>query len=346
MDFPPSSAESSAGMHRLLLPLLSALATLAAGFLLVREAEAWGFIDHPDPRKVHTMATPRTGGLAMVLGGGLVFLASVTLGWLPWPALPWQTWLAGLGFITVGILDDRFSFHPREKVVSLLSLSALAAWPWVLVLQAVGVPWLPQGWLASPMLLVAAFALLTFWFMAVPNAVNIEDAINGYMGGYTWIVLLALCLRGVDTRLALGALLGFLLLNWPKAKHFMGDAGSFGCGFLLAEAILRGGGLAHPFMALAFTAPISLDVAMGLIRRRRLRMSFFTADRATCPHHVLKLMGENTILATALLWLNAAAFSWPNRRPLLVLGQALLYVAALVFLNRQFLFSSRLKAAE
>ena len=338
MDFPPSSAESSAGMHRLLLPLLSAVTTLAAGFLLVREAEAWGFIDHPDPRKVHTMATPRTGGLAMVLGGGLVFLASVTLGWLPWPALPWQTWLAGLGFITVGILDDRFSFHPREKVVSLLSLSALAAWPWVLVLQAAGVPWLPQGWLASPVLALAAFALLTFWFMAVPNAVNIEDAINGYMGGYTWIVLLALCLRGVDTRIALGALMGFLLLNWPKAKHFMGDAGSFGCGFLLAEAILRGGGLAHPFMALAFTAPISMDVAMGLIRRKRLQMSFFTADRATCPHHLLALTRGNVLLATALLWLNSVTFVFLAGRPSLAFCQAFIYATALIFLNRKQLF--------
>ena len=326
-------------MHRLLLPLLSAVATLAAGLLLVREAEAWGFIDHPDPRKVHTLATPRTGGLAMVLGGGLVFLASVALGWLPWPSLPWQTWLAGLGFTTVGVLDDRFSFHPREKVVSLISLSALAAWPWVLALQAAGVPWLPQVWLASPMLLVAAFALLTFWFMAVPNAVNIEDAINGYMGGYTWIVLLSLCLRGVDTRLALGALLGFLLLNWPRAKHFMGDAGSFGCGFLLAEAILRGGGLAHPVMALAFTAPISLDVAMGLIRRRRLRMSFFTADRATCPHHLLKLVGGSVTLATLLLWLNAAMFVGLSHHPWFLLLQVVLYMTALAFLNREHLSS-------
>ena len=341
MDFPLSSAESSAGMHRLLLPLLSALATLAAGLLLVREAEAWGFIDHPDPRKVHTLATPRTGGLAMVLGGGLVFLASVGLGWLPWPSLPWQTWLAGLGFTTVGVLDDRFSFHPREKVVSLISLSALAAWPWVLALQAAGVPWLPQGWLASPMLLVAAFALLTFWFMAVPNAVNIEDAINGYMGGYTWIVLLALCLRGVDTRLALGALLGFLLLNWPKAKHFMGDAGSFGCGFLLAEAILRGGGLAHPFMALAFTAPISLDVAMGLIRRRRLRMSFFTADRATCPHHLLNLTGGSVIIATPILMLNAAGFAMFSGHAWLPVLQAFLYAICLILLNRKPLFERR-----
>lgn len=223
-----------------LLPILSLSATLIVGLLLVRLAVPLGFIDLPGDRKVHTLPTPRTGGLAMVLGGGLVFLLALALKWLPWPALPWQTWLAGFGFITVGAADDRFSFQPRQKVLVLLALPVLAAWPWVLALRATGAPWLPTAWTASPLLLAGAALLITFWFMAVPNAVNIEDAINGYMGGFTFLVLLGLALRGVDTRLALGALLGFLLLNWPKARHFMGDAGSFGCGFFLAEAILRG----------------------------------------------------------------------------------------------------------
>jgi len=314
------------------------IATLAAGCLLVNKAADWGFIDIPDARKIHTMPTPRTGGLAMVMGGGFIFILAAALGWIPCPALPWQTWFAGSGFVTVGALDDRFSFHPRQKFLVLLFLSSLAAWPWVLVLKANGVPWLPQAWMDSPFLLFAAFLIITFWFMAVPNAVNIEDAINGYMGGFTFIILAALYLRGVDARVALGALIGFLLLNWPRAKHFMGDAGSFGCGFFIAESILRGGGLAQPFMALAFTAPISMDVAMGLIRRKRLRMSFFTADRATCPHHLLKWVGENTVVATSILWINSAGFVFLADRPSLALGQAFLYAMALVSLNRKLLF--------
>jgi UDP-GlcNAc:undecaprenyl-phosphate GlcNAc-1-phosphate transferase len=326
-------------MPRLLLPLIAMLATIAASILLVRKAVDWGFIDLPDDRKVHTMATPRTGGLAMVLGGGVVFVLSRAFGWLPMLNLPWQTWLAGLGFITVGAVDDRFSFHPRQKFMVFLTLSALAAWPWILALRATSVPWLPQAWIASPFFLTAAAVILTFWFMAVPNAVNIEDAINGYMGGFTFIVVFALYLRGVDTRIALGALMGFLFLNWPRAKHFMGDAGSFGCGFLIAEGILRGGGLAHPLMALAFTAPISMDVAMGLIRRKRLRISPFTADRATCPHHLLALTGGNVLLATTLLWLNASGFVFLARQPWLALGQAVLYLMALFLMNRKSLFT-------
>lgn len=325
-------------MTRLLLPLLSMVATTAVGILLIQKAVAWGFIDVPDARKVHTLPTPRTGGLAMALGGGLVFGLATFAGGLHWPSLPWQTWLAGLGFITVGALDDRYSFHPRQKILVLLTLSVLAAWPWVLVFRATSLPWIPQAWMTSPLLWVGLSTLLTFWFMAVPNALNIEDAINGYMGGFTFIVLFALYFRGVDTRIALGALLGFLVLNWPRAKHFMGDAGSFGCGFFIAEAILRGSGLAHPVMALAFTAPISMDVAMGLIRRKRLGVSFFTADRATCPHHVLKWTGGNTLLATTLLWLNSASFVFLVDCYWLLATQAVLYALALVILNRKHVF--------
>ena len=325
-------------MSRMLLPLIAMLATMAAGLLLVQKALAWGFIDLPDHRKIHTLPTPRTGGLAMVLGGGLVFALSQVFSWLPRPGLPWQTWLAGLGFITVGAVDDRFSFQPRHKFLVFLSLSALAAWPWVLVIKATGVSWLPQAWMTSPFLLAAVACILTFWFMAVPNAVNIEDAINGYMGGFTFIAMFALYLHGVDTRIILGALIGFLIFNWPRARHFMGDAGSFGCGFLLAEGILRGGGVAHPFMALAFTAPISMDVAMGLIRRKRLQMSFFTADRATCPHHLLNLTGGSVMIATPILMLNAAGFAMFSGHAWLPGLQALLYAICLILLNRKPLF--------
>jgi UDP-GlcNAc:undecaprenyl-phosphate GlcNAc-1-phosphate transferase len=246
-----------------------------------------------------------------------------------------------LGFITVGTLDDRFSFHPRQKFLVLLTLSALAAWPWFLVFKAAGVPWLPQTWTNSPLVLPGMAILLSFWFMAVPNAVNIEDAINGYMGGFTLIVLGALALRGVDSRLTMGALLGFLLLNWPRAKHFMGDAGSFGCGFFIAESILRGGGLAHPILALALTAPISMDVTMGLIRRKWLGMSPFTADRATFPHHLLARFKGSHSKATAVLWINVALCvslsSWPWIAGLYLLG----YAAALFLLNSHLLFPTK-----
>ena len=56
-------------------------------------------------------------------------------------------------------------------------------------------------------------------------------------------------------------------------------------------------------------------------------------------HHLLALTGENVLLATSLLWLNAAGFVFLANRPWWALGQAVLYVLALVFLSRKLLLS-------
>jgi len=338
-------ADWNLNMLNLTPSLLALVTTVLAGYFMIRAAAPLGLIDLPGDRKIHTLATPRTGGLAMAVGGSLAWGLSLALAWSPRPAIPWQTWVAGAGFLAMGALDDHYTFLPRQKFLILLSLSALAAWPWAASVQVNGLPWIPSAWAGSPLLLTAASAVLTFWFMAVPNSVNIEDAINGYMGGYAFIVLAGLLAMGVDTRIPMGALLGFLVFNWPKAKHFMGDAGSFGCGFLMAEAILRGGGLIHPTVALAFTAPISMDVAMGLVRRRRLKMSLFSADRLTCPHHLLDRMKGNATLAALALWANALAFVGLSPWPYLTLLQAGLYAGALVILNARFLFTNSPRSA-
>jgi len=327
-------------MHRIDLLLFSLVATFVTSLLFAAKANTLGFIDLPEARKVHINPTPRTGGISMVVGGGAVFLISVYLGLIPFPLLPWQTWSAGIGFVSLGILDDRFSFAPNRKFFIFLLLSILAAWPWVQVLRIeIFAPWIPKIWLRSAPMQLIACLVLTFWFMAVPNSVNIEDAINGYMGGFTLLIMIGLYSNGVDTQIAIGALLGFLLLNWPNARHFMGDAGSFGCGFFIAESIVRGGGLRNPLMALSFTAPISLDVAIGLIRRKRLGMSSFAADRATLPHHILQLTNGNGRLAALILWTNAAGFIFLVGHLWVILALLVGNISVLVFLNRKALFS-------
>lgn len=321
------------------LMLIAILSSILFGYLFTIKAESWGFIDKPGERKVHFKSTPRTGGFAMFAGGLTTTLIGMSLGWITVPKLPWQSALAGFGFIVVGGLDDRFSFLPKRKILFFLALAALAAWPWALRVAAPDFPGVHLGPATFRLPAAAAFPLLTLWFMAVPNCLNIEDAINGYMGGFTLIVLAALAASGLQTGVFIGLLFGFLLLNWPRAKHFLGDAGSFGCGFVVAEAILQGGGLLQPATALILTAPISLDVAMGLIRRRRLKMSPFDADQNTCPHHVLRMCGGSHFLASAFLWANVSAFAVLAFFPDFALPYAIAYVTFLFFANKSLLFS-------
>jgi len=330
-------------MNPLLVPTLSLFATVSIGLLMVRKAAVWGLVDLPNERKVHTQPTPRTGGLAMIIGIGSVYALMRAIGWVPTSSIPWQSWLSGIGFIFVGALDDHFGFHPRQKISVFLGLSVIAAWPWAHIVTTTGFVWIPPTWVGSRTLFITSTVLLTLWFMAVTNSVNIEDAINGYMGGFTFITLAALYVRGVDSSITLGALLGFLILNWPKAKHFMGDAGSFGCGFIIAESILRGGGLAQPSIALALTAPISIDVAVGLLRRIRLGMSPLAPDQSTCPHHLLKLFRGSIFITTLALWFNAFLFGFLMKWSHAVITQAILYTALLFYLNRHSFTTGRLK---
>ena len=321
---------------------LSLLVTVLFGALLIRYASDWGLNDIPGERKVHTVPTPRTGGIAMVSGSLVVwFVYAFAKGPIAL-SIPLPTLLAGIGFVGMGAMDDRFAFHPRQKFLWFTCFSFLAALPWVLNTSHPGYP-IHFGRTVLQMPKLLAYPILALWFMSVPNAVNIEDAINGYMGGFTFILLAAFSILGVNTQIPVGALLGFLLLNWPKAKHFMGDAGSFGCGFLIAEAALRAGGSTHPLHLLVITAPISIDVAIGLIRRMRLGMSFFAADQGTLPHHVLRLCEGNHGLASLFLWTNAAVILFLVRHPLLEAFYLTAFIIFIVWLNRVPLFKPACK---
>jgi UDP-GlcNAc:undecaprenyl-phosphate GlcNAc-1-phosphate transferase len=345
-DRPGFEAEKQDPGSRIILMLIKAIPlitsaglTCVVGLLLIRRALALGFIDHPGNRKVHTVPTPRTGGIAMAAGTLCTIILTRSFSLILPSAVPWQTLCAGLGFTLLGALDDRFSYAPKHKFLVFLAFSTLATWPWMVLTQTHSFPGIHVGSLLIQVPAPVLFLLITLWFMALPNAVNIEDAINGYMGGFTLILLVAMGLRGLNVWIPAGALAGFLIMNWPRAKHFMGDAGSFGCGFLLAETILRSGGISNPLLALVWTAPISMDVAMGLLRRHRQKMGFFEPDQRTLPHHLLGLAGGNPLLATPPLWLNCIAFILVSDRPLGALVLAIAYGAVLVYFNRTFLFN-------
>lgn len=312
--------------------------TFLSSLVLINRAPAWGFVDLPEERKVHTVPTPRTGGIAMVCGSLATFALYLGTNH-SWPPLPWQTTAAGIGFTVLGILDDRYAFPPRDKLRWFVMLGLVAAWPWAFRGPA-GSPYVVHlgSWMLQAPRWVA-YPVLALWFVSVPNAVNIEDAINGYMGGFTLILLVVAGLSGVSVVIPAGALAGFLLLNWPKAKHFLGDTGSFGCGFLLAEVLLRAGGNQTPLLALVLTAPISLDVGMGIVRRIRLNMSLFEADRATCPHHLVHLCNQSHFSATLILWANTALIAFLSFKSTpFVLVYLALFASALVVLNREPLF--------
>ena len=237
--------------------------------LVVRLAWATGYLDHPEARKLHTSATALLGGAAVFA----VALATwgAAMAFMPHSPSDWEAYylLFGAGgALALGLWDDRFGMSPS---IQLLGQAAAAT----MIVAGGAVPeiGLPAG-VEGILALVALVALM--------NAVNFLDNMNGMVGGLAAIALLGFAwtslARGANgvaaAQLALGgACLGFLPHNFPRARLFLGDAGSLLLGYSLgASALLAmqgappGWGQAGPVIMLAYPA---FDLIFVVVTRLR-----------------------------------------------------------------------------
>jgi len=253
-----------------LLPLvLAAMFSWLLAPLGVRLAWAIGWLDHPESRKSHSASTA-------VLGGVVVFVAAITawailLPWIPHSPTTWQAWymLAGAGVILgVGLWDDRFGMQPGGKM-----LGQAAAATMLIAGGLVPEIGLPVG-IEAALTLVALVALM--------NAVNFLDNMNGMVGGLAAIALGGFAWTSLErgaygvaaAQLALaGACVGFLPHNFPRARLFLGDAGSLFLGYSLGASALMtmqgapsGWGRAGALLILAYPA---FDLVFVVLTRMR-----------------------------------------------------------------------------
>ena len=247
-------------------PALLAVAT-AASFVA---AAAWRalalrrhWLDQPDARRLHTVPTPRGGGI----GIALVLLAMA-------PFLPQGAWFAGgLGLVAgAGLVDDLRPLRALPKFLLQLAGTGLLAWAW---------PAWPQ--VLGP---VAGAALAWFGALALVNLWNFMDGSNGLaasQGALAAAVLAALAGGGPALALGValaGACLGFLPLNLPRARLFLGDVGSHAIGYglaaLLLATIAQG---VSPWLAVIPLSAFVVDSTLTLLSRLRRRRAVWRAHR-------------------------------------------------------------------
>lgn len=246
---------------------LSFLLALALVPLLVRFAVGRGLLDVPNARSSHEIPTPRLGGLAIIpavwaavllAGEGLTLLAAATL--------------TGL----VGLLDDFMDLRFWIKALgqAAVSLGLLLAYAPPLV-DAAG-PWR-----------VVALGFGTLWIVAVVNAYNFMDGIDGIAGGT--VILNALFLSafavGVEGSFVMlaAATGGFIVWNLSPARIFLGDSGSHFLGFFLGAGALYVEPAQNTYLnfliAAAVLTPFLFDTAYTLLRRARAGKNLFSAHR-------------------------------------------------------------------
>ena len=238
-------------------------ALLVAGTLiplLVSFAVGRNLLDVPNLRSSHEVPTPRLGGVAIILGTWVGF-ALLRPGGV-WPLLACATVIGA-----VGLADDLSNLHFGAKAAAqtLVASGLLIFYP-------------PQVLSEAPEALkVVAFAVGVLWIVALSNAFNFMDGIDGFIGGVALVNMLFLsALAGGEFLPALaGATAGFLVWNINPASIFLGDSGAYFLGFGLAAVALYAPvpdalwtPLGFVACALVFT-PLLFDTAYTLVRRLR-----------------------------------------------------------------------------
>jgi len=214
-------------------------------------------LDIPNARSSHSVATPRGGGLAIIIGFFIgLFIFKEELESRLFYAL-----LCVLPIVLISLIDDikPLSSSLRAGVQSLAIVGALYCLG--------GVNFIDFGFfsLQGEWLNILAFISM-FW---LTNLYNFLDGIDGYAGSQALTAGLGLFLFFANP---LGLVLvfvslGFLVFNWDKASIFMGDVGSASLGFIFAVFVFFDLSEANIFIWLILLSLFWIDATVTLIRR-------------------------------------------------------------------------------
>lgn len=270
------------------LALTAWMASFAISLLIVRSQKWHGSLSHDHDlkgvQKVHTAAVPRIGGLAVV--GGILLGLALFQELFPGQVSPSRTARihlllgASLPAFLAGLIED---FTKRVSVRVRLAATALSALVASIALGATVNEldiWGLDALLAMTPLAIVATAVFV---AGGSNAINIIDGFNGLSGSAIVIMAAGLAAVGLqvgDTFVAIlgalcaGATIGFLMLNYPSGKLFLGDGGAYFLGFWVSEmAVLLL--VRHPELSawqiLAICGYPIIEVLFSIYRRKVVR---------------------------------------------------------------------------
>ncbi|BBZ59436.1 MULTISPECIES: glycosyltransferase family 4 protein [Mycobacteriaceae] len=324
-----------------LVGLTAAIITyFATGWVRVL-ATRLGAVAYPRERDVHVEPTPRMGGLAMYVGvAAAVLLASqlpaLTRGFVYSTGMPAVVVAGGL-IMAIGLIDDRWGLDALTKFAGQLTAAS--------VMVTMGVAWsvlyIPIGGVGTIVLDQVASILLTLALtVAIVNAMNFVDGLDGLAAGLGLITALAICLFSVGllrdhggdvlfyppaviSVVLAGACLGFLPHNFHKARIFMGDSGSMLIGLMLAAASTTAAGpisqtaygardvfaLLSPFLLVVAVMFVpALDMLLAIIRRTRAGLSPFSPDKMHLHHRLLEIgHSHRRVVLLIYMWVGIVA---------------------------------------
>lgn len=309
-------------------------------FALMGRARQLRLVDHPVGRKNHDAPTPVVGGVAMLVA---VTVLAMTV--MPSPKLMLAFSLAALVILVSGWLDDMKDLRWFWRVGAQSVAALIMIFVGGVQIEQIG----PLFGLGPMALGVLSVPFTVFATVGVINAVNMADGIDGLAGSIVFATLLMLGAAAVysgNTAMLpllsamLGAVAGFLWFNLrrpgqPRARTFMGNAGSAFLGFVIAWFSFRltqsPGHPVSPVLAPFLLAIPVMDCLVLIVRRLLHGRSPFSADRGHL-HHLMLDSGfthgqvvATLVAATFFVGMVAAfALKWNLPHPWFVVGFFLL----------------------
>lgn len=322
----------------LFVMLIAAAVTYLATPLARRLAERAQAMTPVRDRDVHSVPTPRLGGLAMLAGLAASFAVASQVPFLEGVFAesrgPWAILGAGALVCLLGVADDVWGLDALTKLAGQVLAAGLMAWQGV---QLVSLP------LAG--LTVGSggfFLVLTVVAVVVAiNAVNIIDGLDGLAagvmaigGGAFFVYTYRLSqdaspddysnLASLVVASLVGCCVGFLPHNFNPARIFMGDSGAMLLGLLLAASAITVTGQVDPTVVsdarivpayfpvllpvVVLLVPMT-DLLLAVVRRVRAGQSPFAADKLHLHHRLLDL-GHSQARAVGIMYLWTAVMAF------------------------------------
>ncbi|MDD5603567.1 MAG: MraY family glycosyltransferase [Eubacteriales bacterium] len=308
-----------------IITLAAGAAITAATTPLVKKlAFRIGAVDIPkDNRRMHSKPIARIGGLAIIAGFILsIFISCIVTGKSPIACGIFDSYTQMFGYlagiiiiISVGIADDISPIRSKVKLGFQLAAAI------VLVVTGTHIEILTNPFSASGVITLSPFIsypISILWIMAVTNAMNFIDGLDGLAAGVSFIssvslmiisILLGRWEAAIMTAAIAGSTIGFLPFNFNPARIFMGDTGATFLGFTLAAVSIQG--TLKSYAAIAIAVPILVlafplfDTLFAVLRRLFTGKPLMQADRGHL-HHRLIDMGISHRKSVLILYLLSA----------------------------------------
>jgi UDP-GlcNAc:undecaprenyl-phosphate GlcNAc-1-phosphate transferase len=245
----------------------------------------------------HIHPTPRLGGFAIFIG----FIACAF--WAP-ISIKYEVqliMLAAFPLFVAGLLED-IGYHitPKGRLLAAVFSSLLTAVVLGFWLPRFGLPAIDHYFSFA----IIGIPLTLLVCSAMSNAVNLIDGVNGLAAGSSAVSFFGFMLISYQAgqlelmivlAMIIAAILGFLMVNYPKGLIFLGDAGSYVLGHLIAWfGIVLMVRVAHisPWAILLCAFWPTADTLLAIFRRVWAKVPMMSADRAHFHHITMDILNK------------------------------------------------------